>query len=43
MTDQNFMGPSVVLTSITWNLAPLIKSVALAVMAVLPLLPPSRS
>jgi basic membrane lipoprotein Med (substrate-binding protein (PBP1-ABC) superfamily) len=28
MTDQNYMGPDVVLTSVTWDLAPLIKGVA---------------
>jgi basic membrane protein A and related proteins len=28
MTDQNYMGPSTVLTSVTWDLAPLVKSVA---------------
>ena len=28
MTDQNYMGPKVVLTSVTWNLAPLITAVA---------------
>lgn len=27
MTDQNYMGPENVLTSVTWNLAPLIKAV----------------
>ena len=28
MTDQNYMGPQVVLTSVTWNLAPLVTAVA---------------
>lgn len=28
MTDQNYMGPASVLTSVTWNLAPLVKGVA---------------
>ncbi len=32
MTDQNYMGPSVVLTSVTWNLAPLIKGVAQSIL-----------
>jgi basic membrane protein A and related proteins len=32
MTDQNAAGPEVVLTSVTWNLAPLVKSVAQSVM-----------
>ncbi len=32
MTDQNAAGPDVVLTSVTWNLAPLVKGVAEAVM-----------
>ena len=33
MTDQNYMGPDVVLTSVTWNLAPLIKGVAQSILA----------
>jgi basic membrane lipoprotein Med (substrate-binding protein (PBP1-ABC) superfamily) len=32
MTDQNAAGPEVVLTSVTWNLAPLVKTVAQSVM-----------
>lgn len=32
MTDQNASGPEVVLTSVTWNLAPLVKTTAQAVM-----------
>jgi len=31
ITDQNFLGPKVVLTSITWNLSPIVKSVAKSV------------
>lgn len=32
MTDQNYMGPEVVLTSVTWDLAPLIKGVAQSIL-----------
>lgn len=32
MTDQNHMGPEVVLTSVTWNLAPLVEGVAASVL-----------
>lgn len=32
MTDQNYMAPDNVLTSVTWNLAPLIKAVAQTVL-----------
>lgn len=33
MTDQSFLGPEVVLTSVTWNLAPLVQGVAESIMA----------
>lgn len=33
MTDQNFLGPDVVLTSVVWDLAPLVKGVAEAILA----------
>jgi basic membrane protein A and related proteins len=32
MTDQNYMGPKTVLTSVTWNLAPLVKAVAQSIL-----------
>jgi basic membrane lipoprotein Med (substrate-binding protein (PBP1-ABC) superfamily) len=32
MTDQNYMGPDVVLTSVTWDLAPLVKGVAQSIL-----------
>jgi basic membrane protein A and related proteins len=32
MTDQNYMGPQVVLTSVTWNLAPMIEAVAQSIL-----------
>ncbi len=33
MTDQNYMGPENVLTSVTWDLAPLVKGVAESITA----------
>lgn len=33
MTDQNYMGPENVLTSVTWDLAPLVKGVAESIVA----------
>lgn len=32
MTDQNYMGPEVVLTSVTWDLAPLVKGAAQSIL-----------
>ncbi len=32
MTDQNYMAPEVVLTSVTWDLAPLVKGVAQSIL-----------